>query len=383
MLGKITKVSAERLELGQLLWDTGVVGLGARRQRRDVFYLLRYRLGGRQRFITIGRHGSPFTPDTARNEAKRLLGLVVSGIDPARERKPSGDTFGATVPAFLGPRRGSVKPRTFTELERHLTLYAKPLHLRPLADVDRRAIALCLAQIETDNGAVTRNRVCSSLSRFFNWAISEGLLDTINPVTGTGKANEGGSRERVLSTEEIVALWRALSADTFGSIVKLLLLTGQRRNEIGGLRWSEVDLAKGVIVLPGSRTKNGREHTIPLSGQAQAIIEAQPRRNTTELVCGAGADGFSGWAKGKAALHRKLRIAPWRLHDLRRSAATGMAELGVQPHIIEAVLNRVSSHKAGVAGIYNRARYAGEMREALQKWADHLEEICEQKGRRE
>jgi integrase len=155
--------------------------------------------------------------------------------------------------------------------------------------------------------------------------------------------------------------------------VRLLLLTGQRRNEIGKLQWSEVDLARGMIVLPPERTKNSREHSLPLSRQAQAILECLPHRNTTGFLF--GKRGFSDWDRGKQELDQRLGIAPYRLHDLRRTCATGMAELGVQPHIIEAVLNHVSGHKGGVAGIYNRAKYEGEMRDALTKWADHVEAL--------
>jgi integrase len=173
----------------------------------------------------------------------------------------------------------------------------------------------------------------------------------------------------VLTPAELRKLWRGLGNDRFSDIVRLLALTGQRRDEIGALRWSEVDLDRKLIVLAPERTKNSRTHEVPLSRQALAILDRQSRR--TEFV-------FSkamGWAKGKAALDERLRIAPWRLHDLRRTAATQMAELGVQPHIIEAVLNHVSGHKGGVAGIYNRAKYEPEMRSALQRWADHLDQI--------
>jgi integrase len=156
--------------------------------------------------------------------------------------------------------------------------------------------------------------------------------------------------------------------------VRLLLLTGQRRNEIGKLQWTEVDLARGMIVLAPERTKNSRQHEVPLSRQALAILARQPRRNTTPFLF-SDKQGFKDWDKGKARLDKRLGIAPWRLHDLRRTCATQMAELGVQPHIIEAVLNHVSGHKGGVAGVYNRARYSDEMRSALQRWADHLDRI--------
>jgi integrase len=196
----------------------------------------------------------------------------------------------------------------------------------------------------------------------------------INPVAGTGKADEGNSRERTLSNAELAQVLNALGQDQFSDIVRLLILTGQRREEIGGLRWSEVDFERGVIGLPPERTKNRRLHELPLSTQARSIIERQPRRNGRDFVFGIGQGGFSGWSDSKADLDATAKLkAEWRLHDLRRTAATMMADqLGVLPHIIEAILNHVSGHKSGVAGIYNRARYTDEMRAALQRWADHL-----------
>jgi integrase len=257
MIGKVTKSAVEQLGQGQLLWDQSLNGFGARRQRRNVFYLLRYRLNGRQRFITIGRHGSPWTPDTARNEARRLLGLVAGRSDPADERIRPAETFGAEVNRYLERKRGSMKPRSFDGVERHLQAHSKPLHCLRLAEIDRRTIALRLAEIESASGPVARNRVRSSLSAFFGWAIREGLIE-VNPVTGTGKADEGHSRDRVLSQTELAGVLGALGEDQFSDIVRLLVLTGQRREEIGGLRWSEIDLDRGLIVLPPARTKNKR-----------------------------------------------------------------------------------------------------------------------------
>jgi len=161
--------------------------------------------------------------------------------------------------------------------------------------------------------------------------------------------------------------------DPFSDVVRLLLLTGQRRTEIGSLRWSEIDLARKMIVLPAERTKNSRFHELPLSAQALAIIERLPRRNSSDYLF--GTRGFAHWERAKAALDQRLRIAPFRLHDLRRSCATGMGELGVLPHVIEQALNHVSGAKAGVAGVYNRSKMTDAVREGLQRWADHLAQI--------
>jgi integrase len=385
-IAKITLRTVAGLEAGSYVSDAIVQGFGVRRQKDGAYYYLRYRKNGAQYMKSIGRHGSPWTPDTARNEAKRLLGIAVGGDDPFVKPLLT-ESFGHGVARYLERKRAMMKPRAFEEVERHLTNHAAPLHRLRLAEIDRRTIAARLGEIETASGPVARNRVRSSLSALFSWAVTEGLLEA-NPVQGTAKLDEGGSRERTLTPAELGELWSALDDEPnaqFADIVRLLVLTGQRREEVGGLRWSEID--QGLIVLPPQRTKNSRQHEVPLSRQAKAIIERQPKRKGRGFIFGIGELGFSGWSDCKARLdeallaarrkgNRKAKAMPdWRLHDLRRTCATNLAELGVQPHHIEAILNHQSGHKASVAGIYNRARYADDMRTALQRWADHLDHI--------
>jgi len=368
MQGKVTKSTVEKLPVNSVMWDSGLVGFGARRQLRHVHYLLRYRINGKQRFHTIGRHGM-WTPETARTEAKRLLGLVATKVDPASELVRPAETVGAEIDRYLDRKRGSLKPRSFDALQRHLRLRCKPLHHLRLGETDRRTIAQTLAEIESGSGPVARNRIRSSLSAFFAWAIREGLTET-NPVSGTGTADEGQGRDRVLTETELHQILGALRQDhPFSDIIRLLILTGQRREEIGGLRWSEIDLERGLIVLPPERCKNNRSHELPISTQVRAVLERQPKRN--EFVW---CRRWTNWSAAKAQLDLRTKgtINPWRLHDLRRTAATMMAELGILPHIVEAILNHVSGHKSGVAGIYNPARYQDEMRAALQRWADRL-----------
>ncbi len=383
---KITKLVVERLPAdGKWLWDTTLQGFGVRRQKGGAFYYVRYRLGGGQRIKSLGLHGH-LTPDTARAQALAALGKAAVGVDPFPEAAPVAESFGAGVERYLAQRKLKLKPRSFVEVERHLRKDAKPLVTAKLNAIDRRKIAVLLGGIETTNGPFARNQVRASLSAFFSWTVKEGLLET-NPVTATAKAEGSGPRDRVLSQEELVTIWRGLGEDRFSNIVRLLILTGQRRNEIGGLRLSEIDFDRGLIVLPPARTKNKRQHELPLSPQASAILRraingvahnAKLDRNgngngKANDVGMFGVNGFGGWFDYKASLDRRVGLAQWRLHDLRRTAATMMAELGVLPHIIEAILNHVSGHKSGVAGIYNRAKYEGEMRAALCKWADYVE----------
>jgi integrase len=163
-----------------------------------------------------------------------------------------------------------------------------------------------------------------------------------------------------------------LGDDPFSDIILILILTGQRRSEVGGLRWDEIDFSRNLITLGPARTKNKRSHELPISNQVRAILERQPRKG--EYVWG---KCWNGWSDGKRELDKRLNgMAEWHLHDLRRSCATMMADrLNVQPHIIESVLNHYSGHRAGVAGIYQRARYQDQMREALEMWGTYVERL--------
>jgi integrase len=394
MQTKITKTAVEALTPGQAIWDDKLKGFGARRQKEGTFYYVRYRLNGTAFMKSLGRHGH-LTPDQARKIAKTKLGLTAQGLDPFEDatKLRSSEVLGTALERYLARRSKVMKPRAFLEVHRHLMGHAKRFHRLRLSEVTQGKIAELLHDVEERSGPANRNRVRSSLSAFFNWTITEGLLEA-SPVTGTAKADEGGPRERVLTQAELAEVWAALPQDQFGDIVRLLILTAQRREEIGSLHWSEVDLDRAVITLPPSRTKNRRQHEIPLSPEASAILKALAPTTTSvvairpkrEFIFGIGKGGFSGWSDCKARLDARIAqqrkeagakpMASWRLHDLRRTAATLMAEkLGILPHIIEAVLNHVSGAKSGIAGVYNRATYANDMRNALCKWADYLDEI--------
>jgi integrase len=196
----------------------------------------------------------------------------------------------------------------------------------------------------------------------------------------------------VLTDEELKTVWDHAGDGDFGSIVRLLILTGQRREEVGGMRWSELNLSHALWNIGAQRTKNGIAHDVPLSSMAAEILTSRPRQEDRDLVFGSRDGPFQGWSKAKAALDARLLAAarlehgpkasmqPWRVHDLRRTVATRLAELGVLPHVVEAVLNHVSGHRAGVAGVYNRATYASEKRKALDLWAAHVEALV---GKRE
>jgi integrase len=359
---------------------------------------VQYALGAKQRRMTLGST-KLLDAAKARTTARDLLARVQLGQDPAAERreaiaKASDAPLGAVVDRFLTRQAVRLRPSSYGATKRYLKDLWKPLHALHLTNIERRDVSARLNAIAEENGPIAADRARAALSAFFTWAVREGLCN-INPVVGTNKAAEPKSRERVLSDEELKAIWQAAPDSDYGRIVRLLILTGQRRDEIGGLRWSEVDKAKCLIRLPGDRTKNHRPHDVPLTKAALAILNAQPLRDGRDLVFGDGPRsneqdgddtrerGFQGWSKSKAALDEKTKgVRPWRLHDFRRTVATRMPDdLGVHPHIVEAVLNHVSGHKAGVAGVYNRAVYAKEKIAALELWAKHVHQLISGKSR--
>jgi len=205
----------------------------------------------------------------------------------------------------------------------------------------------------------------------------EGLIEA-NPTIGTN-VNVEVKRDRVLSDFELVEIWQVLRPDDYGDIVKLLILTACRRDEIADLAWSEVDFDQGLIVLPPERTKNRRRHVLPLPSVAIEVLKARPRSRDRAMVFGRGGRGYQNWSQRKDEADARIAegrggemLARWTLHDLRRTAASGMAKLGTAPHVVECVLGHASGFRAGVAGTYNRYDYRAEMRQALALWAAHV-----------
>lgn len=364
-----------------IFWDSDIAGFGLRiREGGSRTWVFQYRIGTKQRRMVLGAvKAVPLS--VARENAGRLQAKVKLGADPAMlketARRDADDTVGVLVEQYLEVKQSGVRPRSYVEIERHLKTHAKSLHRLPIAAVSQRDVATLLADIAKQAGSVTSNRVRASLSAFFAWAIREGVtLPKGNIVSFTGKREEK-ARERVLQPKELREIWNACLDDDYGAIIRLLMLTGQRAGEIAGLRWDEV--RDDEIVLPGERVKNHRTHVIPLSEPAKAIL-AGFRDKERVHVFGRDGTGFRTWHEAKEKLNERLTVElpHWTPHDIRRTVATGMAEeLRVAPHIVEAILNHASGHKAGVAGIYNKASYDREKREALNLWAEHLLAIVE------
>jgi len=343
-------------------------------------WVVQYRRGGATRRLLLGS-AAVLGAEAARAAAKKALAKVALGEDPQAERidRRGKDKLSLrSVVDEYATKERDVRPRTFRELKRYLTGgFFKPLHAIPVDTVTRRDVAARLVAITREHGSIVAARARAALSTFFVWAMQMGMVEN-NPIIGTIQPKDGKPRERTLSDDELAAIWRACPNNDYGRIVRLLILLGARRAEVGGMRWSEVSFERGTWTLPSGRSKNGRTHTLPLMPMALDIIKDVPGLVSRDQLFGARSNhGFTGWDDQKEALDKRSGVIGWTLHDIRRSVATKLADIGVQPHIIEQILNHQSGHKAGPAGIYNRSSYEREVRAALALWEDHVRTIVE------
>lgn len=369
-----------------LRWDDTLPGFGVRVSAGGArTFIVQFRnAAGQTKRMTVGRVDA-LSLDEARRDARSTLAKVQLGTDAHAERAEAraraAVTVGRVVDRYLAAIAGRLRDRTVEEATRYLKTHWSPLADLPLHGVRRADVAARLGEIATKNGPSAANRARATLSAFYAWAIGAGLVD-MNPVVGTNRPADEVSRDHVMTDGEITAVWNACRDDDHGRAVRLLLLTGQRRDEVGDMTWSEVDLDRAMWTIPAARAKNGRTHDVPLSPAAVDVLRSMTRQDGRDLVFGSGKGGFSGWSKSKAELDARIAkagavVRPWRLHDLRRTAATRMADLGTLPHVVEAVLNHVSGHRAGVAGVYNRASYGPEKRTALEAWSDRVDAMVQ------
>jgi integrase len=388
---KLTQAQVARLTLPAgkddiIVWDDDLPGFGIRLRRNSRAFIIQGRIDGRQWRAKIG-DVRRIKLEAARAIARKRFAEITLHGHPqgarAEAKARAGLTFGALANRYLELRKPALRPRTWSGSRLHLVGHFKALHGLPIHRIKRRDVAVALGSIAAGHGKVAASRARSSLGTFFTWAMREGLADE-NPVIGTNDPAAGmASRDRVLTDAELRAIWTACEDDDFGCIVRLLMLTSCRRDEIGGLQWSEIDIDRAMLNIPGSRTKNHVALNLPLSPMAVEILEAAPHRAEREFVWCSRGRGFSAWSYPTLALRGRIMaaqgkaLAPWRLHDIRRTVATRMGDLGVLPHVVESVLNHRSGHKAGVAGVYNKATYEREMRAALLMWADHLKSIID------
>jgi integrase len=378
----VNKLTLADGETDRIHWLSPGFGYRLRRTTKGVSrqWVVQYRIGKQQRRVSLD--ADKFNQTAASKIARDTLAKVQLGQDPAADRHQPQEAapllLGDVSDRYLAAKRDVMRPAPFRLIERHFQVQWQPLANRPIAEVRRAEIAALLQQLVQRHGRSGAGSARRTLSAMFGWAMREGLVES-NPVASTNDPDAGAkSRDRVLSDDELRRVWLACGDDDFGRIVRLLILTACRRNEIGWLKWSEINLDTGVMVIPAERSKNHREHRLSLPPMAVDIIRTTPRRGSRDFLFGESGGGFSRcWHRMQPLRQRVGDIKPWVLHDLRRSAATGMAEIGIRPEIIEAILNHVGGHKGGVAGIYNRATYAPQMAAALQRWADHVAALIE------
>jgi integrase len=388
---KLDAKTVAALDLGDkrdmIVFDDALAGFGFRLRAGAGGKVLRswvvqYKRAGATRRLLLGS-ANVLGAEQARTMAKKALGRVANDEDPQAERAERRDkdrvSLRAMIDEYLLHKQGQVGERQIIEIRRYLSTgpYLKPLHAMPVDKVGKRDIASRLVVVTREHSATVASRTRAALSAFFVWATQSGIAEA-NPVIGTLAPKEGAARDRVLSDVELASIWRACNDDEYGRIVKLLILLGSRRGEVGGMCWSEIDLDRATWTLPAKRSKNGRKHELPLMPMALDIINAVPRMVSRDQLFGARAAGFTSWGRNKPALDARSGVTePWVVHDIRRSVATRMADLSIAPHVVEEILNHQSGHRSGPAGVYNRSRYGNEVRAALAMWEDHIRALVD------
>jgi len=368
-----------------LVFDDEQRGLGVRiTSSGGKTYLAQYAFAGQKRRIPLGSCGG-VSLAKARDAVRAIMGDVAKSIDPAAERKKAtvearrkaaheAMTLSTLLSDWQALHLASKRPSYAVEAVRAVrNAFPRYLDL-PAADLSRTAIVKTLDAMARKGSAVMAAQTAAYGKAAYGWAVKRGALSTNPfsnlPVTPTVK------RERVLSDDELAAIWRATDgAGPFNGIVRLLILTGQRREEVAGMTWAELSDDLSTWIIPASRAKNGATHIVPLSAQAQDLLRSVPHFG--ELVFPGLRGPFNGWSKAKAALDVNSGVTNWRLHDLRRTNATGLQRLGVRLEVTEQVLNHVSGSRAGIVGVYQRHDFASEKRAALEAWGEHVRAIVD------
>jgi integrase len=360
-------------------------------------WALRYRFGGKPRKLTLGPWPA-LTLKAAREKANEALVAIANDRDPGVEKiearramsvRDNDDLVEAVVAQFLATyAKRNLKPRTGAEVKRILEKeIAAPWGRRRLSEIRPSEINDRLDEIVDRGAPYAANRTLTWFKKLCAWAEERELIAASPCAKIKRPLKTEKSRDRVLTDEELREVWKAAEAVgwPYGHIVRLLILTGARRSEVTSLTWREIDLEAKTWTLPAARAKNKREHAIPLSAAAVELLKSAPRIADSEFVFTFSGDKpLVGYALVKDRIDDLLpeKIAPWRLHDLRRTFASGLARLGTPIHVVEKLLNHVGGSLSGVAGIYNRHSYADEQRAAAEAWSRHVDSLVGEEWRR-
>ncbi len=343
-----------------------------------VFYVSK-RINGHMKRIKIGSWPI-LTLHEARDKARSILRSIELGryVEKApHEEEQRMMTLGEVVPQFI-ELYAKQRTKDWKGSERVLLKFSS-LFSRPIDQIKRADVVRVLDTIIAGGAPTRANRALAAIKKLMNWCIDRAMIET-SPVAALRPPTKEVARDRVLTDQEVIACWHTGSTEgfPFAQFVQLLILTGQRRGEVAGMRWSELDLDKGIWTLPAKRAKNASSHIIPLAPLAIFILKSVPKFLDSDLVfTTTGTSPISGFGRFKERLDVAVgrNAEDWRFHDLRRTMATNMAIMRVQPHIIEAVLNHKTGIVSGVAATYNRHAYFDEKREALELWAKKVEEM--------
>jgi integrase len=354
----------------------------------------RFRRQGVPKKQTLGRAGDDgLSLAAARHRVAAARHRLGQGMDPVavpRLAAPAGpltnDSVEAAVASFLdlhAYRKTRLNSARATEYS--FNRFVLPAwHGRTVASITRRDVIDLVEQVAVDT-PYAANRLLAALSRFFKWLCGRDAIPA-SPAMGVERPHQEVARQRTLDDAELRALWRACEGEgSFGAALRMLVLTGCRRNEVSQMKWSEIDDKRQLWLLPAERTKSDRAHVVPLSSQAWAILQSLPQINGSDFVFTTDGRGpIIGWAKVKSRISHKagLDAKSWRLHDTRRSCASGMQRLGVPVPVVEKALNHASGIFRGIVAVYQTHDYADDVRDALQRWANHVEGVVAGKRRR-
>lgn len=358
--------------------DTVVPGLVLRVNKSGTkTFSFHKRINGTLKRLTIGPFG-PFSLNDARERARQILYEVETGRFEQNtgiefEAKP---TLGDVIPDYI-EKHAKVHNRDW---KRKAALLAKftTLHGKRIDEI-KRADVVQACDVIHKPAPVSANRALAHLKHLMGWCVERGMIEA-NPISGMKPLSKEKPRERVLTDNELGALWEVFGDEgyPFGDCMKSLMLSGQRRAEVAEMRWPEIDLEKRLWTLPSLRAKNGKQHTVPLTDAMVEVLRKTPRFfNSDYVFTTTGKTPISGLGRLKDRLDKALPdgTEPWIIHDLRRTMSTNMAMLGVPQPVTEALLNHKTGVVSGVAAIYNVYSYADEKREALELWNSHVEKV--------